>query len=163
MYKVKLCCVCWFHLARCVVKDSTLLLLFTSHFQKKIKSGPWDNTIGKAVSVNKQEWKTTDNKIRLNVNNGSKYNSLTKATRECARTTNINSSNLFAKASDEFQVYLKSCRAIIFFNRLFVNFEYDLAQLIEMISITRLGFVNTLRTTLCINLTLQFETADIEG
>ena len=53
---------------------------------------------------------------------------------------------------------------LIFFNRLLVNFEiYDLAQLIEMISNTRLGFVNTPRTTLCINLTLQFETADIEG
>ena len=77
--------------------------------------------------------------------------------------TRPNSSNLFAKACDEFQVYLKSCRTIIFFNQLFVNFEYDLAQLIEMILNTGLGFENTLRTKLCINLTLQFETADIEG
>ena len=49
-----------------MVKDSILLLLFTSHFQKKVKSGHWDNTIGKGVSANKQEKKNPAVMTHLN-------------------------------------------------------------------------------------------------
>ena len=56
MYMYKFPCVFLFQLARCIVK---MVLYFCYSHQilkkKKTKSGPWDNTIGKGVSANKQQ------------------------------------------------------------------------------------------------------------